>query len=374
VRGRFAILPVVRGVAASVVLALLFAAGSVAAAVSGGSLAPTLRKEMGDLVAAGVPGVVVLVRRDGRTVRLAAGYANLAKKTPMGVGDRFRIGSVTKTFIATVVLQLVGEGKLSLDDSVERWLPGQIPNGDHVTIRDLLSHRSGLFDYLDDERVLKPYLNGKFGYVWSPRALIGVSTAHPRLFEPGAKFSYSNTNYILLGMIIEAAAHKPIKQQLNQRIFEPLGLRSTLLATSQHLPDPHANGYLVSGKDQLQDVTLVSPSYAWTAGGIVSTADDIARFYRALLDGRLLPPALLKEMKTTREGYGLGLFKAPSPCGTILGHDGAIAAYLTFAFNSKDSTRQFVILANSLTFKDRIGSKRAQRALQRLLETAACGR
>jgi D-alanyl-D-alanine carboxypeptidase len=366
-------LPVVRGVAASVVLALLFAAGSVAAPVAGGSLAPTLRKEMADLVAAGVPGVVVLVRRDGRTVRLAAGYANLAKETPMGVGDRFRIGSVTKPFIATVVLQLVDEGKLSLDDSVERWLPGRIPNGDHITIRDLLSHRSGLFDYLHDQRVLKPYLNGNFGYVWSPRDLIRVSTGHPPLFEPGAKFSYSNTNYILLGMIIEAAAGKPIKEQLNKRIFEPLGLRSTLLATSRAIPGPHANGYLISGKNHLQDVTAVSPSYAWTAGGIVSTADDIARFYRALLGGRLLPPTLLKEMETTTDGYGLGVFKTPSPCGAILGHDGAIAAYLTFAFNSKDSTRQFVILANSLTFKDQIGSKRAQHALQRLLETAACG-
>ena len=207
---------IVRGLAASVVLALLFAAGSAAAPASGDSLAPALRKDMKALVAEGVPGVVVLVRRDGRTVQLAGGYSNLEKKTPMRVGDRFRIGSVTKSFVATVVLQLVGEGKLSLDDSIEHWLPGLVPNGGNITIRQLLSHQSGLFDYLNDERVLKPYLSGNFGYVWTPQKLVAVSTSHPALFAPGAKFSYSNTNYIVLGLIVEAATKDTIKAQLQQ--------------------------------------------------------------------------------------------------------------------------------------------------------------
>lgn len=366
---------IVRGLAASVVLALLLAAGSAAAPVSGDSLAPTLRKDMEDLVAAGVPGVVVLVRREGRTVRLASGYSNLEKKTPMRVGDRFRIGSVTKSFVATVVLQLVGEGKLSLDDSIERWLPGLVPNGGKITVRQLLGHQSGLFDYLSDESVLKPYLGGNLGYVWTPPKLIAVSAAHPPLFEAGAKVSYSNTNYIVLGLIVEAATKDTIKAQLRQRIFGPLGLRSTLLATSQHIPGAHAHGYLVNGKNPLQDVTLVSPSYAWTAGAIVSTASDIARFYRALLGGQLLSPDLLQAMKPTTNRIGLGLFQTPSACGgpNLIGHDGALAAYLTLAFNSKDSKRQLVVLVNSLTFNDQVGSKRAQQALARLFKTAACG-
>ena len=365
---------IVRGLAASVVLVLLFAAGSAAAPASGDSLAPALRKDVNDLVAEGVPGVVVLVRREGRTVQLAGGYSNLEKKTPMRVGDRFRIGSVTKSFVATVVLQLVGEGRLSLDDSIEHWLPGLVPNGGMITVRQLLSHQSGLFDYLNDERVLKPYLSGNFGYVWTPPKLVAVSTAHPALFAPGAKYSYSNTNYIVLGLIVEAATKDTIKAQLRKRIFGPLGLRSTLLATSQHIPGAHARGYLVQGK-KLQDVTLVSPSYAWTAGGIVSTASDIAHFYRALLGGRLLPPDLLQAMKTTTGGVGLGLFQTPSLCGRpdLWGHDGALAAYLTLAFNSEDGKRQFVILVNSLTFNDQVGSKRAQQALGRLFKTADCG-
>ncbi len=364
---------VARIVAAILVLGLLFTASSAAAPVSGDTLAPTLRKQMKDLVAAGVPGVVVLVRRDGRTVRLASGYSNLAKKTPMRVGDRFRIGSVTKSFVATVVLQLVGEGKLSLDDSIERWLPGLVPNGGNITVRQLLSHRSGLFDYLGDESVLKPYLSGDFGYVWTPPKLVAVSTAHPPVFEPGAKFSYSNTNYIVLGLIVEAVTGNPIGAELRQRIFEPLGLRSTLFASSQRIPGAHAHGYLVSGKNKLQDVTGVSPSYAWAAGAIVSTASDIARFYRALLGGQLLPPDLLQAMETFEDDYGLGLFHVKLPCGEIVGHDGAIAAYLTLAFNSTDGKRQFVVLANSLTFDDQVGGKQAQRALGRLLQTAACG-
>jgi D-alanyl-D-alanine carboxypeptidase len=221
--------------------------------------------------------------------------------------------------------------------------------------------------------VLAPYLKGNFGYIWTPRRLVAVATAHPPLFEPGAKFSYSNTNYILLGMIVEAATGHPVATELRRRVFGPLGLRATFLATSQQIPGPHAHGYLVSGKGPLQDVTRVSPSYAWTAGGIVSTASDVAMFYRALLGGRLLQPALLKEMETTVDGYGFGLFKTHRPCGDIIGHDGALAAYLTFAFNSKDGKKQLVVLANSLTYDDQVGSKTAQRALQRLLRTAACG-
>ena len=119
----------------------------------------------------------------------------------------------------------------------------------------------------------------------------------------------------MLGLIVEAATKDTMKAQLRKRIFGPLGLRSTVLATSQRIAGAHAHGYLVQGKNQLQDVTLVSPSYAWTAGGDVPTASDIARFYRALLGGRLLPPELLQAMKATTDGAGLGLLQNPSLCG-----------------------------------------------------------
>jgi D-alanyl-D-alanine carboxypeptidase len=361
-------------VAAAAVVSSQVVAGALAASPSSGSLASELRQEMSELVAAGVPGVVVLIRRDDRTLLLASGLSDQATRTAMSVHDRFRIGSVTKSFVATVVLQLVGEGKVSLDDSVERWLPGLVPNGENITIRDLLGHRSGLFDYLDDQRVLKPYLAGDFGYVWTPRRLVAISASHKPLFSPGARFSYSNTNYILLGLIVEAATGQPLAAELGRRIFAPLGMESTSFPASPSIDGAYAHGYLVTGKNKLQDVTRVSPSYAWAAGGITSTADDIAKFYAALLGGRLLKPELLHAMETTREHYGLGLYQTPGPCGPLWGHDGAIAAYLTLAFNSKDGTKQMVVLVNSLTFGDKVGNRQAQGALDRLFKTAACGK
>jgi D-alanyl-D-alanine carboxypeptidase len=361
-------------VAAAVVASSQFVAAAVAASPSSGSLGSKLRAEMNQLVAAGVPGVVVLIHRDDRTLRLAGGYSDRATRTAMSVRDRFRIGSVTKSFVATVVLQLVGEGKLSLDDPVEHWLPGLVPHGEDINIRDLLSHRSGLFDYLNDQRVLRPYLAGDFGYAWTPRRLVAISASHKPLFSPGARFSYSNTNYILLGLIVEAATGHPLAAELRRRIFAPLGLHSTSFPASPSINGAHAHGYLVTGKNKLQDVTGVSPSYAWAAGGITSTADDIAKFYAALLGGRLLKPELLREMETTREHYGLGLYQTPGPCGPLWGHDGAIAAYLTLAFNSKDGTKQMVVLVNSLTFGDTVGNRQAQLALNRLFKTAACGK
>jgi D-alanyl-D-alanine carboxypeptidase len=362
------------GLAAAALASSQFVAGGLAAAPSSASLGTELREEMNELVAAGVPGVVVLVHRDDRTLRLASGYSDRATRTAMRVSDRFRIGSVTKSFVATVVLQLVGEGKLSLDDPVAHWLPGLVPHGEDITIRDLLSHRSGLFDYLNDQRVLRPYLAGDFGYAWTPRRLVAISASHNALFSPGARFSYSNTNYILLGLVVEAVTGHPIAAELRRRIFTPLGLHSTSFPASPLISGAHAHGYLVRGKNALQDVTRVSPSYAWTAGGITSTADDIAKFYAALLGGRLLKPELLRAMEATREHYGLGLFQTPGPCGSLWGHDGAIAAYLTLAFNSKDGRKQMVVLVNSLTFGDTVGNRQAQRALNRLFKTAACGK
>jgi D-alanyl-D-alanine carboxypeptidase len=331
---------------------------------------------MDALVAAGVPGVVVLVHGKNGTLRLASGHSNLARKTPMRVTDRFRVGSITKSFVATVVLQLVGEGKLSLDDTVEHWLPGVVPNGDKITLRNLLSHRSGLYDYLSDPRVLKPYLSGNFGYRWTPRGLVAVSASHKPLFAPGTTTSYSNTNYLVLGLIVEKATGNSIGAELKRRIFAPLQLRSTSLDTSPRMRPPYAHGYLVQGK-QLQDVTSVSPSYAWTAGAIVSTADDLARFYRALLGGRLLGADELRAMETPKNGYGFGLARTPLPqswgCGGARwGHDGALAAYSSIALNSKDGKKQMVVLVNSLTLDDKVGDAKAQQALVRLFKTALC--
>ena len=163
-RGSFSLSVLMRGLIVMVVAALLVFSTTASASRIEAGRRSTMQMQMDALVATGVPGVVVLVHGKNGTLRLASGQSNLARKTPMRVTDRFRVGSITKSFIATVVLQLVGEGKLSLDDTVDHWLPGVVPNGNTITLRQLLSHRSGLYDYLSDPRVLKPYLTGNFGY------------------------------------------------------------------------------------------------------------------------------------------------------------------------------------------------------------------
>jgi D-alanyl-D-alanine carboxypeptidase len=179
------------GLALGVLLAA-FAVGAVSASATNSvSSESSLQNDADALVATGVPGVVVLSRRGGRVVRVASGLANVRAGLPMQAVDRFRAGSLTKTYVATVALQLAGEGKLSLDDTVERWLPGLVPGGDKITIRQLLNHSSGVPEFDQDPRVLKPYLSGNLHYHWSPQALVRIALSHERPFAPGARYSYS---------------------------------------------------------------------------------------------------------------------------------------------------------------------------------------
>ena len=256
----------------------------------------------------------------------------------MRPGLRYKIGSVTKTFTATVVLQLVAERQLSLGDSVERWLPRLVPGGEHITVRQLLQHTSGLFDYLEDPRVAEPYLQGDLDFVWRPRQLVAIATEHPPLFAPGTGWSYSKTGYVLLGLIIRAATGSSVQQQLQARVLGPLHLRHTSFPiTDTRIAGAHAHGYLPGagpGGTPL-DFTGLSPSWAWATGNMVSSVEDVARFYRALLQGRLLPPRLLRAMQTTVDTgqgsrYGLGLIALPLPCGgTAWGGEGACPATRT---------------------------------------------
>jgi D-alanyl-D-alanine carboxypeptidase len=268
------------------------------------------------VVEAGAPGVVALIRSGQQSWQGASGLGDLGAKRPARAGDRFRIGSVTKSFVATLVLQLVGEGRLSLDDNLERWLPGLVPKGERITVRQLLNHTSGLYNYTDD----LPEPPRRF----RPRELVAIATGHRPLFAPGTQFSYSNTNYILAGMLVERVTGQPLADQLEQRILQPLGLGDTELPTTQRaLAGTHARGYappdedwqVTDGPARLVNVTEMDTSWGWAAGAMVSTTADLARFYQALLGGQLLTPELLTQMRTTVDAsqvgrgarYGLGL-------------------------------------------------------------------
>lgn len=328
------------------------------------------RAALADLVKAGAPGAVVLIRNGGSTSILTAGVADRKTHEPTRTGDHFRIASVTKSFVATVVLQLVGEGKLSLSDTVERFLPGLVPNGDGITVRQLLQHLSGLYNYDMDPRLFAPYLRGDLGYTWTPRQLVALAVSHPPVYGPGAHWSYSNTNYVLLGLIVEAVTGDTLANQLSKRILHPLGLQGTDLAAGQHMASPVAHGYYKG-----QDVTRLSFSFAWGAGSMVSTAADVARFYKALLGGKLLRAPQLKEMRITVPAdvgeYGLGLWRRHLLCGTAWGHPGLAVGYTSYAWSSADGRHQVVVLSTTTAIPNR---PEVALALGTLVEIAFCDR
>ncbi|MGX1544951.1 serine hydrolase domain-containing protein [Streptomyces adustus] len=312
------------------------------------------------LTGAGLPGAIALIRDHGRTATAASGYADVASQRPMTTADHLRIGSNTKAFTATLVLQLVAEGRLSLDDTVQHFLPGSIHDGDLITVRQLLNHTSGLYPFEQDPAFSAPYLRGDARYYWSPKRLVALANAHTPLFAPGTKFSYSNTNYILLGLIIEKVTHHSYQHELQRRIIHPLGLRDTRLPVrSLTIQSRAVHGYLLgqSGGTPKDITSAISPSTTWAAGALTSTVNDLARFDRALVTGRLLPKAQLAEMMKAgpykvdaadpTKSYGLGLERIQL-CGvTMWGHTGTVLGTQTNAFTSADGTRQLVLTANA---------------------------
>lgn len=309
-----------------------------------------LQSALQGLVDAGATGAFVRVDDGHRVVTATAGLGRLAPPRPIRAGDEVRVGSITKTFMSVTTLQLVAEHRLSLDDTVQRWLPGQVPGGDAITVRMLLNHTSGLYNYTDAPGFL-PGLIADPNRVWTPAEIVASATAHPPLFAPGQGWSYSNTNYILVGLILQKATGRDVADLVRRQITGPLHLDHTYLARTGDFRGPYAHGYAtpaLTGAGYL-DVSTWNPSWAWTAGAMVSTAPDLSRFYQALLSGRLLPGPLLRQMLTTVDqgggtGYGLGIFTATTPCGTFWGHNGGITGYSSLAVTDATGSRSAVLL------------------------------
>jgi D-alanyl-D-alanine carboxypeptidase len=316
-----------------------------------------LQRLIDRIIAEGAPGVVVLARNDADEILLGSGVGILSPRTPLAASDRMRMGSLAKSFVAVVALQLAEDGRLDLDAAIETHLPALVPHGSTITVRQLLNHTSGIFDYWQDETFFNRLLADP-STVWAPEMLVELAVSHPPVSTPGVGWSYSNTNYMLVGTIIEAVTGHSLARELETRIFEPLELDETSFDTSPAIAGVHAHGYANLGEASLTDVTLVDPSAAWAAGGgIVSTAEDVADFYRALLAGDLLSASSLAEMRTTvpaGEGlnYGLGIAEVVVPCGTAWGHQGEFPGYLSFALTSEDGGRQAVILVNYYTLTE----------------------
>jgi D-alanyl-D-alanine carboxypeptidase len=252
----------------------------------------------------------------------------------------FRIGSVTKTFVATVILQLVDEGKVSLDAPIEQYLPGLVPNGQNITVRHLLNHRSGIYDYAHDAGFSTNRWRGaeRFQH-FEPQELLAVAFRHQPYFGPDQGWHYSNTNYVIAGLLIERLTAHSYGAEITTRILQPLRLTHTSVPGDRTgVPRPHAPGYAeVDGR--LVDATRMNPSLDWAAGEMISTARDVNTFFDALLGGRLLSAETLTEMRgyrkaTTLFDYGLGLQRFHLPCGrTVEGHSGQLLGYTSYSLH-----------------------------------------
>jgi D-alanyl-D-alanine carboxypeptidase len=351
--------------------ALLVSTLVVGCASSRSSHEPELGALLDRVIAAGAPGVLVAMREHGEVRYEARGFADKSRSVPMRADARFRIGSVTKTFVAALVLQLVEEGRLGLDDTVEHWLPGWIPNGRAITVRHLLSHTAGLFDYVQDGRVLHDHERR-----WGPEELVSLAIARrSESTSPGERFTYSSTNYIVLGLVAEEAAGAPLERQLRERLFEPLGLHHTSLVPGR-IRGQHVHGHRSPSRDGIVTGPAVDTSHepawwTWSAGAIVSTADDLQRFFAAVLRGRVLGSALLREMETLvpagRLRYGLGIATVPTSCGRAWGHSGNVQGTIAVAWNTRDASRQLVLVVNTYPLSSELDA-----AVRQLQNVAFC--
>ncbi len=324
---------------------------------AGESLFPAARRAAIDatlkeaLAASGAPGAVVGIWISGQGSYVKAiGVSDPATGKAIRVDDHFRIGSITKTFTITALLQLAQAKKLRLDDPVSDYLPF-VPNGKNITLRMLANMTSGLYSYTEDDAWVKVAFSN-FQRVWTPRELVDVGLAHAPNFPPGTAWHYSNTNTVLVGMVIEQVTGKPIRSVFVDQIFRPLGLKQTSWPTTSAMPVPYAHGVTVQTlDDRRDDATNRNPSWGFTAGELISTLGDLKIWVRSYTTGSLISPELQKERltwvtlppNTPQRKYGLGI---GSDHGW-LGHTGELPGYNTAAYFLPEKDATVVVLVNS---------------------------
>jgi D-alanyl-D-alanine carboxypeptidase len=346
-------------------------------------------------------GVIVRVDRGhGKPVEIARQAAWTTDDHHLAADDQFRVGSNTKTVTATLVLQLVAQHKVGLDDTVDKWLPGLVKGGEDITVRMLLNHTSGLDDFLLTPEFLAS-LTGQEKRTWKPEDLLAITPQQDPPAAPGEKYSYSNANYTALGLIVEKASGAALAELIERKITKPLKMKDSHLAADatwtagkQHVTgyEPNAGRLkdILGGTVDLPEgvgfvgpevphgnvnTSAIDPSWSWAAGGMVSTARDWQRFLTALNSGKLLPEAQMKQMRATVAapeeggGYGLGLMKVNTPCGTVWGHTGGLPGYSS-EFYTDASGRRSVAVLTSTNFG--IKEKAAAVANKALVDEATC--
>ena len=330
----------------------LGAAGGAASAAPSKGEAESLKSRAQGLVGAGYPAALAAVTDSkGESAGVAVGKGSLETGQAPLLDGEVRIGSNTKTFVAVVVMQMVQEGKVGLDEPIETYLPGLIKgegiDASRITVRQLLQHTSGLPEHTDYYFSSNAAALENIQHYIPARDLLDVALSKPAAFEPGTQWSYSNTNYIVLGMLIERVSQRPVGEQIDQRIIKRLGLSHTYFPGNgeKKIRGSHPQGYHINGEGKLEDVTEMDASLPWAAGAMVSTPSELNTFFQAVFDGRLLTQTSIDEMKKgvdTGSGgmvYGLGLFGTPLSCGgTSWGHGGGIFGYETHNAVGPDGT------------------------------------
>ncbi|TDD80573.1 class A beta-lactamase-related serine hydrolase [Actinomadura darangshiensis] len=309
--------------------------------------------------------------RDGRTRwNGASGVADVRTGRPVTPNMRQRVGSITKSFVATAILQQVERGRVDLDAPVGRYLPDLIngPLGERITVRMLLNHTSGIGDYVSTAfpsfQELSPESLDEYRFRdVKPEQLIEWGLQAPRTGEPGERWSYSNTNYIIAGRLLEKVTGTKAEKYISRNVIGKAGLKHTYFPSSPWIAGPHSRMYesLYQHVKPPRDYSTYNMSWAWTAGALVSTMDDLNRFYRKLLTGGLIGKGTLAQMKRTvpvkdADGnvlmnYGLGLYSLDLPCGTFWGHDGAVFGAGTQALSSAGGARQVSVSLNLMKYQ-----------------------
>jgi len=306
---------------------------------------------------ASIPGAIVGVWRRGAAPYVRAfGVRDTATGQPMSTNLRMRIGSVSKTFTGTALLQLVDRGKISLDSPISKYIAG-VPHGNRITIRELAEMRSGLFDYFGDDAFLRAWLSD-LRREWTPRQLLAYSFSKPPVFAPGTSYDYSNVNFVLLGLVIQKVSHQPLATYIEQHILRPEHLTHTSSPAGAAFPSPHAQGYtdqtvecFTSPKcGRTVNATSWNMSPGWAAGAMVSTLGDLHRWARDVATGSLLTRATQKQRLRFIPapggfGYGLALYKLNG----WIGHSGLIPGYETLSTYLPSQQATLVVLINTHT-------------------------
>jgi D-alanyl-D-alanine carboxypeptidase len=346
-------------VAVAVITAVVAGCGSSGAA-SGSDPDTALTKAVDQLVKVpgGPPGVIVLIQQGDRRTLYRAGTAVVGTAQPITATDRVRLASVSKAYSGAVALALVHDHTLSLTDTVGKWLPGLPAAWSAVTLRQLLSHTSGIPDFSSFEGFQQAVGKDPFSPP-SPAGLLGYITDPALLFDPGTSYHYSNSDNVIVGLMIEAATGQTYQQELQTRVFGPLDVHATSLPTDQVIPSPYAHGYALDPPAAPEDVSeAFAAGWAWSAGGIVSTPADTDTFISSYVDGTLtgLPAASADEqyVKGSSEppgpggnSAGLAVFRYRTSCGTVYGHTGNTLGYTQFAAATADGARSVVVSVTS---------------------------